>query len=112
MPPVELWAAAFAGTLAVEVPIVVLGTHRKLGFVGSVAAGVGLQVLTHPALWFLLPTFEPYALWLVAAESLVTGVEAAALALGVRARGGSPAGAVAVAVCANVASTVVGLVLF
>lgn len=112
MPPLELWAQAFAGTVAIEVPLVALGTWSVLG-PRAVIVGLGLQIATHPALWYLFPRFEPYEAWLVVAEVTVTAVEAALLAAALR-RAGEPWGAaagraVAVAVVANGVSTLVGL---
>jgi hypothetical protein len=112
LPPFELWAWAFVGTILLEVPLVAALTWPVWGPRG-VLVGLGLQVLTHPALWYLCPRFTPYWLWLVLAESLVTAAEAGALA-GALAYAGQPwpaalRRALAVAVVANVWSTLIGL---
>lgn len=114
MPPVELWAWAFAETVVLEVPLVVAACWSVLGWRG-VPVALGLQVATHPALWYLFPRFEPYAAWLVVAEGSVTTVEAALLAAALRGVGepwrAAVGRAVVVAVVANTVSTLVGLAL-
>ncbi len=115
MPPVELWAYAFAWTLILEVPIVLLGTWRALGVPKSLATAVGLQVLTHPALWYVVPRFEPYLLWWACVEAGVTVVEGTVLSL-VLVRAGQPRRAAlargfAVALAANLFSALAGFVL-
>jgi hypothetical protein len=116
VPPVELWAWAFAWTIALEVPIVAAFTHGRLGGLArAVAVGIGLQILTHPALWYVAPRFEPYALWLVVMESIVTAVEAATLAGALRLAGRPWREAALVgtgaAFVANLTSTLAGFVL-
>ena len=93
-----------------EAPIVVWGLIRPLGARDALLVAVGAQVLTHPALWFCLPRFEPYLAWVLAAEVLVTAVEAAWFAGWLR-RAGHPSvrRAAGVALVANVVSTVFGL---
>lgn len=116
MPPVELWAWAFAWTVAIEVPIVAAFAHRGLGGLArAVAVGIGLQILTHPALWYVAPRFEPYLVWLVVMESIVTAVEAAALVAALRLAGRPWREATLVGttatVLANLTSTLAGFVL-
>jgi hypothetical protein len=114
VPPIELWLYAFAWTIALEVPIVVVGCHRALGgILRAVGVGLALQALTHPALWYLAPRFEPYALWLAVMETLVIITEALVLTVALRIAGCSISKAVALAsitsLIANLISTLVGL---
>jgi hypothetical protein len=96
--------------MAIESPIVLAGLLRPLGLRNALLLAVSAQVLTHPALWFCLPRFEPYLAWVLAAELLVTGVEAAWFAAWLRRAGHtSVARAVAVACAANGVSTLFGL---
>ncbi len=105
------WAVAFGLTVAIEAPIYVYGL-RRLGLSpwwGCVLVAVALQVSTHPALWFVAPRFEPYALWLLVMESLVIAVETA----GVRVATSAPwSKCFALALLANAVSTLVGLILY
>jgi hypothetical protein len=115
VPPVELWAYAFAWTIAIEVPIVAALCWRPLGLPRAIAVGLGLQALTHPALWYVAPRFEPYDLWLVVMETTVTLVEAGALAAALRIAGQPLRAALLrgllTSVAANATSTVAGLFL-
>ena len=110
----ETWLGAFIATIALELPIVVAGTFPRLGW-GSIALGLLLQGATHPALWFVLPQFEPYAAWLVFAEGLVVAVEAALIAGALWTKGAAPRQALlrglVVSLLANSFSTGVGLAL-
>ncbi len=114
---------AFAWTVAIELPIYGALLRGRLGVGLAVAVGVLLQVLTHPALWYLFPRFSPYWAWVLVAESCVVAAEAVALAAVLTwaqsagaaappARGSSPWGyALRVALVANVTSTCVGLLV-
>ena len=105
----EAWSRAFLLTLLIEGPIVVYGfksvsmRRRLLGFLLA-------NCLTHPALWFIFPRFDPYAVWLVAAESLVILIEWRVYAKLFR-NICSQRHALLVSVVANVTSTVLGLLL-
>lgn len=85
MPPVELWAWAFGWTVAIEAPIVVgalrLATSWRQPWGRAIALAISLQLLTHPALWYLAPRFDPYLLWLILMEAGVALAEMAALTL-------------------------------
>lgn len=113
MPPFEAWAWAFAWTVLLEVPLVVAFTWSLWG-PRSVLVGLGLQLLTHPALWYLFPRFSPYWLWLIVAEVTVAAAEAGVLAAGLRITGWSwPAalkGGLGISVLANLFSTLFGLI--
>lgn len=104
------WLPAFLLTLAFEVPIVAWALREQVGVPGAAALGIGAQVLTHPALWFCLPRFAPYALWVFAAETLVTLAEAGWYAAWLHQRGRpSPRRALVLAVATNLTSTLLGL---
>lgn len=108
------WFWAFAWTLAIELPIYAAILRRWTGAGPALLAiAIGVNVATHPALWFLMPRFTPYMLWLIVAESLVVLVEAGLVALWLHRRGVGGAGwrGLLVAATANTVSTVVGLLL-
>lgn len=77
--PVELWAKAFGWTLAIEVPLYLMMLVRPLGPWRAFAAALLVNVLTHPALWYLFPYFEPYETYVVVAELCVWTVETVVL---------------------------------
>ena len=100
------WWVAFAWTCVLELPVYALLAGRlfrhwwAIGLVSLLANAV-----THPALWFLFPRFDPPALWLLTGEALVVVVEALLLAA-VLARARPFAAALAVAVrCSLLANT-------
>jgi hypothetical protein len=108
------WPVAFLWTCALELPVYTLLVGRRLRHWWSVCVlTLGLQLATHPALWWLFPRLRPGAFTLLAAEGLVVLVEAALLAQvlsrAMPAREAMRTGSVA-ALAANVFSTVVGLV--
>ncbi len=109
-PPLSLWAVAFVVTCALEIPIVVWATRHSLGL-RAVGVAFLLQVCTHPALWYVVPQFEPYLMWVAVAELGVTAVEALMLG-GVLVAVGKPdwPRAVGAVVVANTVSTTAGLV--
>jgi hypothetical protein len=76
-PPLELWLQAYALTLAIEVPIAVGLLWRRVPIREAAACALLATTLTHPALWYLAPRFEPYATWVLVMEVLVFSVEAA-----------------------------------
>jgi hypothetical protein len=108
---VGLWARAFAGTLLWEGAVIQAMLPRGESRWAWAAAGLGVNLATHPALWFLAPRFEPYALWLVVMEGLVFSVEAWLLSRWCAARGAPLARTFAIraSVWANAVSTCAGL---
>jgi len=78
-----MWAAAFALTLAVEVPIVTWALRRAGAPTGRALAAAGFaQLATHPWVWFVFPALR----WrgqasLAASEVFAWAVEAALYAL-------------------------------
>ena len=114
-PPPGEWLAAFLFTCAIELPIyaALLGPHFRRKW-APVALGLFVNLLTHPALWYVMPRWSPYGQWLVCAEGGVVAVEALLIA-GVLARRLGVARALAwgagSSLIANAASTLVGLAL-
>ena len=74
-----LWLAAFAWTVALELPIYVILTRFRRWW-APVALTLGVNALTHPLLWYALPRVEPFALFVLYGEAFVIVVEAAVLA--------------------------------
>jgi len=109
--PIGLWARAFLATNLWE------GAVHQLLLGGAVprprlfAWTLLLNTVTHPALWYVVPRFEPFWAWTLIAEIGVAATESVLLGL-LLARDGHDrpwrTGAV-VAVLANVLSTIVGL---
>ena len=99
-PYVRAWLRAFLFTQAVEVPIwaYALYAHRRPGRYlwpawVAVAAGFGASLITHPVVWFVIPshTFVPegspswYGVMVAEAETFAVVVEAVyTSALGLR----------------------------
>ena len=87
----------------------------------AIGLAIGLQAATHPALWYLAPRFEPYPLWLLCMEALVTLAEATILATFLHLSHPDPTTAprplptalfaLGIAVIANTFSTLIGLLL-
>jgi len=113
------YLGAFALTLAVEVPVyvVVLAALTGLGRAPAALAAVGVNVVTHPALWWGLRPFAArpaYPYLLCAAEAVVCLVEWGLLVAWTRRPGGTRAGMAVLGlavVAANAASTLAGLLL-
>ena len=104
------WAAAFALTVAVELPCAVwllsasnASTARRAGVV------VAAQFVTHPIVWFVIPFFH-LARWpfLAVAEGWAWGAETAVYGLAFP--GLSPRQAAVASLVANAASVAVGYV--
>ncbi|WP_375769113.1 hypothetical protein NR798_46840 [Archangium gephyra] len=77
---VHLWLMAFVWTLALELPVYVAVLHRHLArWWAPVLLTLALNTLTHPALWFLAPTWEPFWSWLLVWETVVALVESTAV---------------------------------
>jgi hypothetical protein len=68
------WAAAFATTLVVEMPVYLAGLRRTVGTPRAAALAVGLNVVTHPLAFALGAPGSPARF--VAVESAVWLVEA------------------------------------
>jgi hypothetical protein len=113
------YLGAFALTLAVEVPVyvAVLTALAGLGRAPAALAAVGVNVVTHPALWWGLRPLagRPSYPWLLcAAEVAACLVEWGLLVAWTRRPGGTRAGVGvlgAAAVAANAASLLAGLLL-
>ena len=81
--PAEQWVEAFALTLWIEVPLCLIALrHTSLSFVESFCLAIGVNVFTHPALWYVFPKwsafpppFDDFYIWLVLAEGCVVLVE-------------------------------------
>ena len=106
------WPVAFLVTLLVETPIYVAVLAGRVGLRASLGASLLVNVITHPAMWFgglaLFGSFD--ATELGGAELLVWLVEWGLLAALFCRR--VPVGELAlVAAAANLASTLVGLLL-
>lgn len=105
-----LWLAAFAWTLALELPVYTLALERHVrGWRALVALVLAVNAVTHPLLWFAFPRLTPYALYVVVAESCVTLVEAALVLAVMRPR--RPGRALGASLAANATSTILGLIL-
>lgn len=104
-PPVGEWAQAFVLTLLIEGPIYGVGLRRAgLPWTQVLALILGVNLVTHPALWYVMPRFSPYWAWVLVAETGVTLTEGALIARQLGwARG------LGLAVLANTVSTVMGL---
>ncbi len=107
-----LWLLAFVWTNALELPVYTLLLQRRFDAWWSVVAlTIGVNTLTHPAVWFLFPRFEPFWQYAIVAELSVIAVEtiaiAAVLARRTTLRDALVTGARAAA-CANVVSFVIG----
>jgi hypothetical protein len=101
-PPLEVWLRAFVLTCLIEVPIAAWVLRGRMAV--RVALALLAQALTHPALWYLAPRFEPYWAWLVVCETAIFLLEAAVYATLVGLRRG-----LWVSFVANLTSTLIGL---
>ncbi len=106
-PPFGEWLRAFGLTLVLEAPVYALFL-RAAGFgpTGGVLVIVAVNLVTHPALWYIYPRFSPYWAWLLLGEGLVVLVEAALLS-----RWFGTRRALLGALLANISSTVLGLMV-
>ncbi|MFT7625740.1 MAG: hypothetical protein ACI9WU_004931 [Myxococcota bacterium] len=109
-PYFELWMVAFAWTLALEAPVYTLLLHRRLGVGRALASGLLASCITHPLLWFVVPQFAPYNLFLVVAESGVVVFETLIVAASLRHFTGDPRWRLSfvASLVANVSSAVIG----
>ena len=105
------WLLAFGLTLAIEVPIYAWGLRLWIRPLRGAAVGVGVNVATHPLLWFGLAGLRldgaPYWLITGGAEIAVVLAEAALVVAVVRP---GAAGALRVSATANAASFGLGLI--
>jgi hypothetical protein len=102
------WLAAFALTLAIEVPLATLllpGPRRR-----RITLAVVAQCVSHPAVWFVFPELPlSYRMMLVVAESWAVLSEAAVYAL--LGDGVSPRRALGVSLLTNATSFLASLLL-
>ncbi|WP_155368497.1 hypothetical protein [Catellatospora vulcania] len=106
------YPAALALTLAVEIPVyaAALRWGWSAPWRRAVLCALGVNLVTHPVLWWLLAprtALAAYPLLMVVAEVVVCGAEAALLVWWLRRR--DPLLAV-LAVAANAASVLAGLI--
>jgi hypothetical protein len=107
------WASSFLWTLGLEIPLYVLLLRGPLGLWRAALLALGVNLLTHPALWFLMPQFHPWWLWLLVGELGVFAVEALLLAWALRLRGDAQRAVflpIVASACANSVSAVMGLI--
>ena len=93
-------------------PVYALGLRERFGdWWTPVVLALGVNVVSHPLLWFVFPKWQPFWLWLLVAESCVTVFEAAVVAIALMSVGSARPlrTAFAVAVGANALSTGFGL---
>ena len=106
MPSAELWVEAFAWTLWIEVPIYLWALKKtELSFSNAFSLSIGVNVFTHPALWYLFPRFAAYWIWLLVAECLVSLTEGLLIGLATSKMKWS----IVLAFGVNAVSTLVGL---
>lgn len=112
-PPFDAWVRAYLATQIIEVPIVAGWLRGRIPAFEAAAVGVLASTITHPALWYVWPDFEPYWLRIGAGEAIVWAVEALLFAAWLR-RAGEPRPVrvgVAVSCLANASSMLTGFVL-
>ena len=73
------WLAAFAWTLACELPVYVALTKFRAWW-APIVLTFAVNGLTHPLLWFVVPRAEPFWLFVLYGEAGVIAVEALVLA--------------------------------
>lgn len=102
-----IWFAAFAWTLALELPIYTLLLHRDVRSWQRLCALVlAVNAVSHPLLWFAFPKLSPYWCYVVAGELWVIAIEALLLAIAIRHRR-----AIVASLAANAVSTLIGLAI-
>lgn len=112
--PAEQWVEAFAITLWIEVPVYLIVLRRtELSFPIAFSMAMGVNIFTHPALWYLFPKwyefpepFHTFYPWLLIAESCVSLTEGLLLGLATKRMRWS----ILVAFGVNALSTLTGLV--
>ena len=110
--PAEMWVTYFAWTLWIEVPLYLLALrYTKLNFLEAFTIAIGVNVFTHPALWYIFPNFVDLvgkAGWILIAETCVSLVEGLVIGLSIeRVWVG-----LGIAVAVNTVSTLFGLYVF
>ena len=112
---VHQWFNAFLTTLILELPVY-LWCLRKSSLRGwpSFVVFLGANAITHPTLWFVVPYFSPYWMWLLVCEVGVCAAETFLIAAAFRFRSAPQIDfrvAAFTSVCANSLSAIVGLFL-
>ncbi len=74
------WLTAFLLTLFIELPCLLL-LLKKYPTGRVVSAGLMMNIVTHPALWFVFPSILPAGYYLFIGELMVVLIEAAILTL-------------------------------
>jgi len=75
-PPLHEWAIAFALTCLLELPVYAVCLRNALRpWWRLLGVAFALSLTTHPALWYAVPRFAPFWLWLLVAESGVVACE-------------------------------------
>lgn len=78
--PIDMWAKAFVETCVIEGAVHAVTLRRLIQPWWKLAlVSVLLNLSTHPALWYVVPRFEPYLTWVAVAETGVWLVEGALL---------------------------------
>ncbi|MDF1562999.1 MAG: hypothetical protein P1V51_08135 [Deltaproteobacteria bacterium] len=109
LPPIGLWAQAFALTLLIEVPIYAGLAPEGCGRARAALAGAAGSALTHPLLWYVwVPLIPGYGRAVMSGEVLVVVLEILVFHLLTGRR--SLRRAAAAALLANAASYGLGLV--
>jgi hypothetical protein len=108
--PAEQWGFAFFLTIALEAPIYWLGLRTKLSLRRIAAVILILNLLTHPAVWYLWPRWAFRAGWdfrtyALACEIFAPALEAFTLILGFKI---PPGRAVVTSILANLCSWWIG----
>ena len=112
-PPPLLWLVAFLWTVALELPIYVAILRKRFtAWWAPCLLTLGVDLVTHPTLWYVVPRFEPYETWVLVSEIGVVLVEGLLVAAALRLRP-TPLRALGLgmwaSLAANAFSTVVGL---
>lgn len=113
-PPLDEWARAYLATQVIEVPIVVGWLRARLPLREAFAVAVLASTLTHPALWYVWPRFEPHWLYVGVGEALVWSTEALLFTLWLRRHGVADAARLGtgVACLANASSMLTGFLIW
>jgi hypothetical protein len=104
------WTMAFMWTLLLEGAVVWFAL-REAPTRRRISAFLAANCLSHPLLWFAFPSFEPYWVWVVCAETTVVVYEGLAYWAILRPNISSIKAA-AVSVAANCTSCLIGLLAY
>jgi hypothetical protein len=110
-----LWIAAFIATCLIELPIYLLGLYKRFGLANSLVVGLIVNAVSHPILWFVVPQFSPYIVWLILCELMVIALEAILAIFYCKkvCRKNAPYFVISItSILANVLSTMVGIMFF